>query len=329
MPHVVLIAVSVLLALSLFLPEPQVDNSKADSQRVVFEPVLAHSIQIEVSQNAVPSIPPLEQLSKAIEGIRQYAFEKWGLVLQRPGIGLWSGAEGVYRILIRGMEVFRDEGTTRDGLWDELEVELRRILDLYKVDLIDDGATRRALDYVEREIPDLVNGVVPNVATLTQMTALLRSLLREGITTRHLDIILQTIAEHGSRLSERQILAEVRSSLAPVISASVAEGRTIKGAVIEPVIDLVLGKAEESGSLVSGELVDLICEQVEGLAEKRVPLVASKRARAYLRDVVRVRWANVTVIAHEEIAPRFEFESVSEIKLNSDEQRHALVQGMI
>jgi flagellar biosynthesis component FlhA len=227
------------------------------------------------------------------------------------------------------MEVIRCEQEVTKELWAELEIEIRKIVDLYKVDLIDDGATRRALDYVEREIPDLVNGVVPTVASLTQMTGLLRALLREGITTRHLDIILQTIAEHGSRLTERQILAEVRSSLAPVISASVAEGRVIKGAVVEPVIDLVLGKAEESGSLVSGELVDLICEQVEQLIEKGVALVTSKRSRAYLRDVVRVRWAHIPVIAHEEIAPRFEFQSLAQIQLKSDDQRQALVQGIL
>lgn len=328
MPHIVLIAVSVLLALSLFLPEPKKEASQVMAA-APFEPSLAQSIQIEISPEFVPLIPPLDQVSKAMEDLRQYAFSKWGLVLQRPGIGLWNNHEASYRILVRGMEVMRSEKELSKELWQELESEIHKIVDLYKVDLIDDGATRRALDYVEREIPDLVNGVVPAVASLTQMTSLLRALLREGITTRHLDIILQTIAEHGSKLTERQILAEVRSALAPVISASVAEGRVIKGAVVEPVIDLVLGKAEESGSLVSGELIDLICEQVEELIEKGLALVVSKRSRAYLRDVVRVRWAHVPVIAHEEIAPRFEFQSLAQIQLRSDEQRQALVQGIL
>jgi flagellar biosynthesis protein FlhA len=227
------------------------------------------------------------------------------------------------------MEVMRSEQPVSAELWGEVGAEIKRMVDLYKVDLIDDGATRRALDYVEREIPDLVNGVVPGVATLTQMTSLMRALLREGITTRHLDVILQTIAEYGGKLTERQLLAEVRGALAPVISASVAEGKVIKGVVVEPVIDLVLGKAEESGSLVSGELVDLICEQVDKLIDKGVALVASKRSRAYLRDVVRVRWAAVPVIAHEEIAPRFEFQSLAQIHLASDEQRQALVQSIL
>jgi flagellar biosynthesis component FlhA len=328
MPHIVLLSVSVLLALSLFLPEAPRDQGQS-KQSAPFEPSLAQSIQIEVAQEWVPLMPPLEKISKVMDDLRQYAFTEWGLVLQRPGIGLWNKPDGSYRILVRGMEVMRCEKAVSRELWSELEVEIIKIIDLYKVDLIDDGATRRALDYVEREIPDLVNGVVPGVASLTQMTGLLRALLREGITTRHLDIILQTIAEHGSRLTERQILAEVRSALAPVISASVAQGRLITGAVVEPIIDLVLGKAEEGGSLISGELVDLICEQVEELIENGVALVASKRSRAYLRDVVRVRWPNIPVIAHEEIAPRFEFRSLRQIQLQSDEQRQALIQGVL
>jgi flagellar biosynthesis component FlhA len=311
------------------MPERPVAQDNAAAQASPFEPSLAQSIQIEVNQAWVPQMPPLPEIAKAMDELRQYAFTKWGLVLQRPGIGLWDKAEGGYRVLIRGMEVYRSEHELSPALWEELKFEANRLVDLYKVDLIDDGATRRALDYVEKEIPDLVNGVVPNVVTLTQMTALLRALLREGITTRHLDVILQTMAEYGSKLSERQLLAEVRSALAPVISASVAEGKVIRGAVVEPVIDLVLGKAEESGSLVSGDLVELICEQVEQFIEQGVALVVSKRSRAYLRDVIRVRWSSIPVIAHEEIAPRFEFLSLGQIQARSDEQRHALVQGLI
>jgi hypothetical protein len=44
--------------------------------------------------------------------------------------------------------------------------------------------------------------------------------------------------------------------------------------------------------------------------------------------VVRVRWAGVPVIAHEEIAPRFEFQNLIQITLASDEQRQALVQSI-
>jgi len=150
MPHVVLILVSVLIALSLLLPEPRSEASRG-ATAAPFEPSLAQSIQIEVSQAWVPFIPPLDQISKVMEELRQYAFTRWGLVLQRPGIGLWSAPEGAYRILVRGMEVMRCDNEPSKELWSELELEIRKIIDLYKVDLIDDGATRRALDYVTRD----------------------------------------------------------------------------------------------------------------------------------------------------------------------------------
>ncbi len=328
MPHVVLLLVSVLLCGSLLLPQVQSAEREQGQSSAPFEPSLAQSIQVEVHADMVPHLPPLPEVSKAMDELRQYSFSRWGLVLQKPGIGLWDEPAGAYRILVRGMEVYRSHEQITQEIWSSLRAESKRTIDLYKVDLIDDGATRKALDYVEREIPDLVNGVIPSVISLTQLTTLLRALLREGITTRHLDIILQTIAELGSKVTERQLLGEVRVALAPVVSASVAHGRVIKGAVVEPVIDLVLGKAEESGNLVSGELVDLICTQAERCVEEGGALVASKRARAYLRDVVRVRWSALPVIAHEEIAPRFEFQSLLSIEVASDEQRRALVEAL-
>ncbi len=328
MPHVVLLLVSAGLVASLWLPSSRGAVPSTEPGVRPFEPTLAESIQIEVHPEWVRRLPPIHAVSQELENVRQYAFESWGLVLQRLGIGLWNNPRGTYRILVRGMEVFRSEISMEVDAWAEFTAEVRKVVDLYKVDLVDDGATRRALDYVERQIPDLVHGVVPSVVSLTQMTGIVRALLREGVTTRHLDVILQTIAEHGGKLSDRQLLAEVRIALAPVISASVADGGIIRGLVLEPVIDLVLGKAEESGAIVSGELVELICHQVDALMTSRPTLVASKRARAYLRDIVRTRWGYLTVLAHEEIAPRFEFSSIGSIQLSSDEERRALVHAL-
>jgi flagellar biosynthesis component FlhA len=160
---------------------------------------------------------------------------------------------------------------------------------------------------------------------LTQLTGVLRALLREEVTTRHLDIILQTIAEAGGKLNDRQLLAEIRVALAPVVSAAVAQDGVIEGAEVEPLIDLVLGKAEDSGALVSADVVDLICQQIEALHREDVILVASKRARAYLRDIVRTRWSKISVVAQEEIASRFTLTSVGCIEVPTEEQRRALV----
>ena len=327
MPHAVLLIAGVSLALSLMIKEKkkQADPSQHSQP---FEPSLAASIQIELSPEVVPFLPPLGSLSGELEEIRQGAFERWGLVLHRPGIGLWATPLGAYRILVRGMEVFRSQAVASSETWRDVRADVNRIIDSHRLELLDDGVTRRALDYVERQIPDLVQGVVPAVIGLTQLTGVLRALLREEVTTRHLDVILQTIAEAAGKLSDRQLLAEIRVALAPAVSASLAHDGMIKGADIEPLIDLVLGKAEDSGVLVSAEVVDLICRQIEVIDPGGLVLVASKRARAYLRDIVRTRWSTIKVIAQEEIAPCFEFARVGHIEVPSDEQRRALVAAL-
>jgi flagellar biosynthesis component FlhA len=138
-------------------------------------------------------------------------------------------------------------------------------------------------------------------------------------------MILQTIAECGGRFTERSLLAEVRAALAPVVSSTVARDRTIRGISLEPLLDLVLSRAEESGSLISGELIDAICARVAEVSEPGCVLISSKRARAYLRDLVRVRGDEIPVIALEEVAPRFELMSVGTIELLEEVHRTALL----
>jgi flagellar biosynthesis component FlhA len=227
------------------------------------------------------------------------------------------------------MEVYADSDGCEARVWSELGMRVRESVDHHKVDLLDDGATRRALDYVEKSVPDLVSGVVPAVITLTQLTAVLRALLREDITTRHMDVILQTVAESGGKCTDRGLVAEVRAALAPAISSSVAVDRQIQGVAVEPLLDLVLAKAEESGSLISGELIDAICSRVSEIVRPGAVLIASKRSRAYLRDIVHVRSDEVRVLAHEEISPRYAVVPVGALELVGEVERAALAQAVM
>lgn len=329
MPHVALLGVAAALALTLVTRGSVSEASSSESSTRRFEPALSATIQIEVNQGWFSKMPPLSQVAEELEEIRAYAFQRWGLVLQCPGISVWRSPQGAFRVLIRGMEVFADGDGCEAREWGDVGARVRECVDHYKVDLLDDGVTRRALDYVEKSVPDLVSGVVPAVVSLTQLTATLRALLREEVTIRHMDIILQTVAECGGKLQERGLVAEVRAALAPVICASVAVDRQIHGVAVEPLVDLVLAKAEESGSLISGELVDAICSRVSEVVKPGVVLISSKRSRAYLRDIVQVRGEEVKVIAHEELSPRYEFVATGALELVGENERAALTHAVM
>lgn len=328
MPHVALLSVSGLAAASLLLAARQ-SGEKEAPQATPFEPCLANALQIEVSKSWMPHLPPLAKLNEELDELRAYAFSRWGLVLQKPGMSLLEPGAGLCRILVRGMEAYQADGEPSAEAWQRLLHEARETIDLYRTELIDDGATRRALDCVEKQIPDLVTGVVPSTLSLTQLTAVLRSLLREGVTTRHMDVVLQAVADSSGRVPERALLAEVRCALAPAVSAAVSRGLRIRGVVLDPLLDLALAKAEESGALLAGELLDFVCEEAGRRSGEGSVLVASKRARAYLRDIVRSRHPHISVIAHEEIAPRYSLEIAGKIELAEGPRRKELLEATL
>jgi flagellar biosynthesis component FlhA len=157
---------------------------------------------------------------------------------------------------------------------------------------------------------------------------LLRELLSERITTRHLDVILQVLAERAGRVSDRELLGEIRAALAPVISSVVARDGVIDVAVLSPALDLVFVKAEESKRLLPGSLVDALCEHIDQIQREnpKVVLLSSKRARSFLRDIARIQGGEAVVIAHEEVAPRYKCKQVAGIELSEEIQREALLQ---
>ena len=325
MPHMPLLGVAVVLCLSLVTRRSRVERDDGGEVAREFEATLSPALQLEVNREWFGKMPPLPRIAGELEALRAHAFSRWGLVLSPAGISVWDSPAGAYRILLRGMEVLSDSRGCVAREWEHLIEEARSVIDQYKDTFVDDGMTRRALDYVEKKVPDLVVGVVPSVVSLTYLTTVLRALLREHITIRHLDVILQVVAENGARMNERALLAEVRAALGPVVCATVARDHTIEGITVEPLLDLVLTKAEESGSLIAGDLVDAICSRVVEVVKPGAVLLTSKRSRAYLRDLVRIRGEGIPVLAHEEITPRFGVIQVGVIELNEEVHRIALL----
>ncbi len=328
MPHGALFIVATVAGFS-FLGKSKSAEPQEELRGKLFEPTLSPTLQLEVDQDWVRSLPSLTEISDSLEELRAFAFQRWGIVLHRPGISLWAGASADCRVLVRGMEVWCAEKAESPMSWSELLGVVRDVIDGHKVDLIDDGATRRALDYVERHIPDLVSGVVPAVLSLTQLTSICRALLREDVSIRHADVILQTIAESGGKLGERALLGEIRAALAPIVSATVARDGKINGVFLEPLLDLALTKAEESGVILPGEIIDAVCNGVGEFVAQGRTLISSKRARAYLRDIVRVRWAHIPVIAHEEVSSRYEVVSTGQIEVSDEQLRNSLLQAAV
>jgi flagellar biosynthesis component FlhA len=266
-----------------------------------------------------------KELETRLDIWRQDVFDKFGMVL--PALDIRADKVGSYtfRILLRGIEVRRQQDSVVAGkLIDELLVELNQVIEWHSIELIDDSMTRRMLDALEKQHPELVAAVVPNVVSTTQLTVLLRSLVKEGINVRNLDVILQAVAENSGRAaSERVLLEEARVALGrQVTMLLVGEGGLLPAHSVEPMIDIALAETERSGKTLDpnliGEFLSVIPEQIS----KDKPLICSKAARALLRDCLEVRGLRYQVIAYEELPRGVHFVNAGTVGTTIKERYH-------
>lgn len=86
--------------------------------------------------------------------------------------------------------------------------------------LLTRDATKQLIDEIEKSSPAVVQELVPGVMSLGQVQQVLKTLVGEGISIRPLNLILETLGDHATCITNRWELAEkVRIQLARHISA--------------------------------------------------------------------------------------------------------------
>jgi len=199
------------------------------------------------------------------------------------------------------------------------------------IDCIDDVLTRRTLDTFDREAPELAAAVVPGIVSVTQLTEVLKGLVREGISIRNFDTILQAVAESGARApNERMLLQDVRVALARVISMMfTGTDGTLSVVTLDPVVDVALSRIEREGGVVDlGVLASLCAQAAEHRKKSDVVVVCSRGARAMVRDCLRSRRVSAPVVAWEEIVPEVRYVSVGEIGAPEGEAGESLLDSL-
>lgn len=104
-----------------------------------------------------------------------------------------------------------------------LVTHLSNILQKNAADLLRRDDVHQLVDYVRERAPRLVEELLPTQITYAELSAVLRHLLREGVSIRDLRTILETISANVSRTKRPEDLAELcRVSLGRQIASQVA-----------------------------------------------------------------------------------------------------------
>ncbi|AXS79159.1 flagellar biosynthesis protein FlhA [Dechloromonas sp. HYN0024] len=109
---------------------------------------------------------------------------------------------------------------------------------------------QQLLDHLAKEIPKLVEDLVPKVIPLGTLQKVLQSMLEEGVHIRDMRTIIETVADHATRTQNADDLSsQVRIALGRAISQQIFPGNSeMQVMSLDPTLERLLSQAVAGGS---------------------------------------------------------------------------------
>lgn len=187
---------------------------------------------------------------------------------------------------------------------------------------------RQMLDRARASSPALVEEVVPTLLRVGEVQRVLQTLVRERVSVRDLDVILEAMAEHAGATRDTTLLAEhVRRALGRrIVQPYLGANGRLRVATLPRPVDVRLaalaeaetGPAETLGSEATRELVRAVAAAAGALVEAGAPpvVLCSAAARPVLKDLTRADLPRLVVLSQREVprdVPVETFATIGEI----------------
>jgi type III secretion protein V len=281
-------------------------------------------LTLKVPKDLIADSKIVTQIKTALEIQKGKFYESHGLVL--PRIFIVEGESLKIQLHVRQIEIKAIDIQDSNDKSKDIE-KLFSALQEYKLELIDDPMTKRIFEIYENEYYELINSLIPQQITITQITILLKQLIEENISIRHFDIILQAVSENINKTkSERILLEEIRCALRREISKYILNSSKIKLAVDE-LFDLILIKAESEQTTLDYEIILDFYTFLNSLDHDDGIIIVSKKGRKMLKDYLSIKKCRFEVYAKEEIIDmQIKYDYIYTIAIKDAQKRESYVQ---
>ncbi|NIA13079.1 MAG: flagellar biosynthesis protein FlhA [Nitrospiraceae bacterium] len=185
---------------------------------------------------------------------------------------------------------------------------------------------QRLVKHVQDTSPSVVEELLPNLLTLGELQKVLHNLLRERVSIRNLEAILETLADYAPRTRDAELLTEyARHRLAREITSQFVdeEGKlhvvTVDSAIEQEILD-ALQRSE------TGEHIPLAPQRATAIAQAAIeavqpmvmmghePLVlTSAPVRRYVKRMIERQQPKVMVLSYNEVDPAAQLESEGQV----------------
>lgn len=171
---------------------------------------------------------------------------------------------------------------------------------------------QQLLDHLAKEIPKLVEDLVPKVLPLGTLQKVLQSMLEEGVHIRDMRTIIETVADHATRTQNADDLSsQVRIALGRAIAQQLFPGNSeMQVMSLDPTLERLLSQAVTGGSENTSfepGLADTLLRETalaagrqEGLGLPAVLLVPGS-LRLLLSRFLRRTVPQLKVLSHNEV----------------------------
>jgi flagellar biosynthesis protein FlhA len=198
--------------------------------------------------------------------------------------------------------------------------------------LLTRSETDRLLGRVRQSQPSLVEELVPTVLSVGDVQKVLQNLLREKVSIRHLEAILETLADAGRSTKDSAHLTEaVRQRLGHSICQSLAGGSgALHVLTLDPAIEsrLLQGVqaarregAPAAGGAIEPRLLEKLLLQLVQQAERMMKnnllpvLLCAPELRRYLRSLCERGLPHLRVLSMSEIPHAIELKSYGTVSV--------------
>ena len=189
---------------------------------------------------------------------------------------------------------------------------LNHLILSHAAELLGRQETQALLDHLAKEMPKLVEDLVPKVLPLGVLQKVLQNLLEEGIHIRDMRTIIETLAELAPRLQDAEVLtAQVRIALGrSIVQQLYPSSDEMQVMSLDPQLERILVQAIAGGgdgASIEPNLADTLIREAAAAAQRQealglpAVLLVSGNLRVLLSRFLRRGISQLKVLAHAEV----------------------------